>query len=223
MPGSAVLKRPWRSPRWSWCWRCVWPGSVRCQCNCAASMPLARRPGWPRVATLARPCRSLERLRRRPRGFGCEETVNWCSSRWLHVQSYCRNWLYPLRRSPSRSRDDRGSATLLAASMIAVLLCIAGTGVYLGAAMVARHRAQTTADLAALAGAARLSYGAAQACARAAAVARAMRVGDVGCVVRELDVVVTVEVPIGIAGAARAVARAGPIDTPEGGHPIHRQ
>ncbi|MEK1115545.1 pilus assembly protein TadG-related protein [Mycobacterium ulcerans] len=106
--------------------------------------------------------------------------------------------------------------------MIAVLLCIAGTGVYLGAAMVARHRAQTSADLAALAGAARLSSGAAQACARAAAVARAMRVGDVGCVVRELDVVVTVEVPIGIAGA-RAVARAGPIDTPERAHSIHRQ
>ncbi|GJO24522.1 hypothetical protein NJB1507_26450 [Mycobacterium marinum] len=94
---------------------------------------------------------------------------------------------------------------------------------YLGAAMVARHRAQTSADLAALAGAARLSSGAAQACARAAAVARAMRVGDVGCVVRELDVVVTVEVPIGIAGAARAVARAGPIDTPERAHSIHRQ
>ncbi|BBC68647.1 hypothetical protein MMRN_55430 [Mycobacterium marinum] len=50
-----------------------------------------------------------------------------------------------------------------------------------------------------------------------------MRVGDVGCVVRELDVVVTVEVPIGFAGAARAVARAGPIDTPERAHSIHRQ
>ncbi|EUA24203.1 hypothetical protein I552_3240 [Mycobacterium xenopi 3993] len=46
---------------------------------------------------------------------------------------------------------------------------------YLGSVVVARHRAQAAADLAALAAAARVSAGADVACARAGVVARRMR------------------------------------------------
>jgi secretion/DNA translocation related TadE-like protein len=97
--------------------------------------------------------------------------------------------------------------------MVAVLLSITGAGAYLGSVVVARHRAQAAADLAALAGAARLPQGAAAACARATVVGREMRVDDVRCAVDDLDVVVSVEVRVAFAGAARAAARAGPVDT----------
>ncbi len=101
--------------------------------------------------------------------------------------------------------------------MVVVLLCVTAAGAYLGSAVVARHRAQAAADLAALAAASRLPSGAAAACARAASVARAMRVDDARCEVDDLDVIVTVVVAVrmGVArrGAARAAARAGPVDT----------
>jgi secretion/DNA translocation related TadE-like protein len=95
--------------------------------------------------------------------------------------------------------------------MVVVLLSVTGGSVYLGAAVVARHRAQSAADLGALAAAARLPAGAAAACAQADAVARAMRTDPAGCVVDDLDVVVTIEVGVGRWGAARAAARAGPV------------
>ncbi|WP_341865314.1 Rv3654c family TadE-like protein [Mycobacterium scrofulaceum] len=96
----------------------------------------------------------------------------------------------------------------MAAWMVAILLCVAGAGAYLGAVVVARHRAQAAADLAALAAAARLPAGAEAACARATAVARAMRT-DASCAVDDLDVVVTVRAGV-FGGAASAAARAGP-------------
>jgi secretion/DNA translocation related TadE-like protein len=98
--------------------------------------------------------------------------------------------------------------------MMAVLLSITIGAVCVGSAVIARHRAQASADLAALAAATRLTGGAEQACARASAVARAMRTVVTQCTVDELDVVVTVDAPasfgrIGV-GSARAAARAGP-------------
>jgi secretion/DNA translocation related TadE-like protein len=101
---------------------------------------------------------------------------------------------------------------VLAAAMVAVLLCVTGAGVYIGAVVVARHRAQAAADLAALAAAARLPSGADAACARASAVARGMRVDDIGCRVDDLDVVVTARVAVPFGGVAQAAARAGPLD-----------
>jgi secretion/DNA translocation related TadE-like protein len=83
----------------------------------------------------------------------------------------------------------------------------------LGSVVVARHRAQAAADLAALAGAARLPAGKGAACNWATVVAREMRVDDAECAVQGLDVVVTVEVAVAFAGAARAAARAGPVGT----------
>jgi secretion/DNA translocation related TadE-like protein len=97
--------------------------------------------------------------------------------------------------------------------MVAVLLSIAGAGAYLGSVVVARHRAQAAADLAALAAAAALPSGAAAACSRATAVAHEMRVHDARCRVDGLDVVVTAQVAVAFAGVARAVARAGPAGT----------
>jgi secretion/DNA translocation related TadE-like protein len=97
--------------------------------------------------------------------------------------------------------------------MVAVLLCVTAVGAYVGSVVVARHRAQAAADLAALAAAARLPSGAGAACARATAVARQMRIDDVECRVDELDVVVIVGVAVVFAGVARAAARAGPGDT----------
>ncbi|MGB8388131.1 Rv3654c family TadE-like protein [Mycobacterium sp.] len=97
--------------------------------------------------------------------------------------------------------------------MVAVLLWVTGAGVCLGSAVVARHRAQAAADLAALAAAARLPSGVGAACARATAVAREMRIDDARCEVDDLDVVVTVQVVVVFAGTARAAARAGPADT----------
>ncbi|MEY8013983.1 Rv3654c family TadE-like protein [Mycobacterium sp. HUMS_12744610] len=97
--------------------------------------------------------------------------------------------------------------------MVAVVLCVTVAGAYLGAVVVARHRAQAAADLAALAAAARLPAGATAACARATAVARRMGAAAVRCEMDGLDVVVTVDVAVGLvgpAGIARAAARAGP-------------
>ncbi len=93
--------------------------------------------------------------------------------------------------------------------MIAVLLTVTVGGFYVGSAVIARHRAQAAADMAALAAAARLAEGAGSACNQASAIATAMRVDIAACEVDELDVVVTVQ-----AGRARAAARAGPVDSP---------
>ncbi|OMC14492.1 helicase [Mycolicibacter heraklionensis] len=97
--------------------------------------------------------------------------------------------------------------------MIAVLLIITGGGFVLGAAVIARHRAQAIADLAALAGASRVAAGPAEACARAKALGSRMRAGGIGCTVDGLDVVVTVAMPVPgwRLGPARAAARAGPV------------
>jgi secretion/DNA translocation related TadE-like protein len=96
--------------------------------------------------------------------------------------------------------------------MVVALLVVTGGSAYLGAAVVARHRAQAAADLAALAAAARVPAGPQTACAQANALARAMRVSTTGCTVDDLDVVVTIEVGLAVGrwGKARAAARAGP-------------
>ena len=98
--------------------------------------------------------------------------------------------------------------------MVVVLLSVTGGCACLGAAVVARHRAQAAADLAALAAAARVAAGPETACAQANSVARAMRVSTTGCTVDDLDIVVTVDVRLAVGGwgSARAAARAGPAD-----------
>ncbi|OBY29842.1 helicase [Mycolicibacter kumamotonensis] len=96
--------------------------------------------------------------------------------------------------------------------MVAVLLSLAGGGFVLGAAVIARHRAQTAADLAALAGARLVPAGAETACAQARRLAARLGAGESDCAVDGLDLVMTVAVAIPgwRIGPARATARAGP-------------
>jgi secretion/DNA translocation related TadE-like protein len=98
--------------------------------------------------------------------------------------------------------------------MMAVLLAVSTGGLYLGSAVIARHRAQAAADLASLAAAGQVADGADTACARADLVARAMRTTVTQCVIEDLDVVVTVDASVALGrfgvGPARAAARAGP-------------
>jgi secretion/DNA translocation related TadE-like protein len=113
-------------------------------------------------------------------------------------------------------RDERGSATLLAAAMIAVLVAASLGGVAVGSAVIARNRAQSVADLSALAAAGRLALGEDAACASAAAIAQRMDASIASCVVEDLDVVVNVNVAAELGrwgvGTAHAVARAGPVE-----------
>ncbi|MFG1931757.1 Rv3654c family TadE-like protein [Mycobacterium sp. NPDC048908] len=99
--------------------------------------------------------------------------------------------------------------------MMAVLLALTVGGVHVGSAVIARHRAQASADLAALAAAAHLGSGADAACARAVALARAMGTNSTRCAVDGLDVVITVEAALSLdrfgVGPARATAKAGPV------------
>lgn len=101
---------------------------------------------------------------------------------------------------------------MVAVAMVAALLSVTGAAVYLGSAVLARHRAQAAADLAALAAAERLARGAETACRWARSVAAEMHVRTTDCVADDLDVVVTVEVRLagGKWRRAHAAARAGP-------------
>lgn len=106
----------------------------------------------------------------------------------------------------------------MAAAMIGVLVTCTMAGACLGAAVIARHRAQAAADLGALAAAGALTGGPEVACAQAAAIASAMRTTVAQCRVDDLDVVVTVHAEVRLGrwgiGPATAAARAGPDETP---------
>lgn len=97
--------------------------------------------------------------------------------------------------------------------MVMVLALVAVLGLTLGSVVVARHRAQAAADLAALAAASELTAGPAAACVRAGEIATAMGASMPSCVVVELDVVVAVAVRARsrFGGLAHATARAGPV------------
>jgi secretion/DNA translocation related TadE-like protein len=216
MPVRPRWKRRSASPFWLRYSCCAWPASQRCRCRFAVSTRPARRPGWPRVVTSDRPLRRPAGSRPAAPLSSCTGTAD-SSSRPSLPGRICYPCCTSRRPGCRRSnrRDERGSATVVAAAMVVVLLSVTGGCACLGAAVVARHRAQSAADLAALAAAARVPAGAESACAQAGAVARAMRADPAGCAVDDLDVVVTVEVGLAVGrwGTARAAARAGPADT----------
>jgi secretion/DNA translocation related TadE-like protein len=125
--------------------------------------------------------------------------------------------------SPSRPKQyrvlsppgsERGSATIVAASMMVAVLAVTVGAVHVGSAVVARHRAQAAADMAAVAAATIMPVGPGAACERASAVARAMSTTVTACDTDSLDVTVTVGAPLALTawgvGPAHAVARAGP-------------
>ena len=121
---------------------------------------------------------------------------------------------------PARSaRADRGSASVCSLAVGLVLLGAGLAGAMVGAAHVARHQAQSAADLGALAGAGRAWAGPAAACDRAAEIVTANQARLSGCWVDGLDVTVTVEVTpaAGLQGVATAWARAGPLRADDSG------
>ncbi|GGK60604.1 Rv3654c family TadE-like protein [Nocardia camponoti] len=116
----------------------------------------------------------------------------------------------------TRWDNDTGSATVFACLALAALIALTLLVSQVGAGVVARHRAQSAADLAALSAAAVLVDGADAACAKAEAIAREAGARVVECVVADWDVRinVTANVTLGVFGARliAAAARAGPVD-----------
>ncbi|RSD19576.1 Rv3654c family TadE-like protein [Amycolatopsis eburnea] len=114
-------------------------------------------------------------------------------------------------------RSDRGAATIWTALAVAALTGVTTLGIWLGAATIARHRAEAAADLAALAAASHAAEGPVQACERARWVTDRMGVKLLTCRWQRLDALIEVESPTGgLAGlpGPAARARAGPTARP---------
>ncbi|MGQ4600891.1 Rv3654c family TadE-like protein [Nocardia sp. R6R-6] len=115
-----------------------------------------------------------------------------------------------------RTSGEHGVATVFACSGLVALISVTLLIAQVGAVVVARHRAQAAADMAALAAASALVQGVNVACAEAGEVARRMGTRIRDCTAAEWDVSVTVEanVPIGLYRdrSVRAIARAGPAE-----------
>lgn len=113
--------------------------------------------------------------------------------------------------------DDRGAASVLASFAILTLLVVAALIVQVGSVVATRHKAQSAADLAALAAAGALDRGNPSACAAAETIARRMAVDVDECVVEEWDAIVTVSARVELSTfgmkEVRAVARAGPVES----------
>nr|WP_280477904.1 Rv3654c family TadE-like protein [Nocardia asiatica] len=113
-------------------------------------------------------------------------------------------------------RSEDGLATVFACLALVALIWATLLIAQVGCVVVARHRAQAAADLAALAAAGALVEGADTACDEAGELARRMGTRIRACTTSEWDVTVTVErnVPIGLYGVriVRASARAGPVE-----------
>ena len=108
---------------------------------------------------------------------------------------------------------DRGSVTVLVAAACAALVGVLVLGLYLAAAIIARHRAESAADLAALAGAGAQARTEGEACVVAAGFARANGAELATCEPLGWDIRVTVSVRVDlgpVSGSALGRARAGP-------------
>jgi secretion/DNA translocation related TadE-like protein len=118
---------------------------------------------------------------------------------------------------------DAGAATIWLVSLLCLVGLAATAALGVAGAIAARHRAESAADLAALAAAGRLLLDPGEACAEAAAIASAQGATLHSCAIRadaqEDSVVVEVSVPSpsGLVPGlppARARARAGPVTAP---------
>jgi secretion/DNA translocation related TadE-like protein len=114
------------------------------------------------------------------------------------------------------SDRERGSATVWVLALAGVLAVVGAAAVLVGAAVAARHRAGSAADLAALAAAGRAVVGDPDACAAATRVARGNGARLVTCTIEQGAVVaVTVAVPVRLGPVGRyeatGRARAGPV------------
>ena len=119
----------------------------------------------------------------------------------------------PGRLGREGASSQRGSASLLVVSLAGVVMLVGLAAAFVTATAAAHRRAQSAADLAALAGAVTLQRGE-DACAGAAVVARGNDADLLGCEVLGDDVRVAVRVPSPeVAGHGWEVvgrARAGP-------------
>jgi secretion/DNA translocation related TadE-like protein len=117
-----------------------------------------------------------------------------------------------VERSP-----DSGAATIWTALAVAALTGVVLLGCWLGAAVIARHRAEAAADLGALAAASHAAEGPARACDRARWVADRLGATLLTCRWQRLDALVEVQIPhsafAGLPGPS-ARARAGPAEQP---------
>ncbi|SDQ74180.1 Rv3654c family TadE-like protein [Thermostaphylospora chromogena] len=127
------------------------------------------------------------------------------------------------RGSPGRSGSvgwsesaERGSATVWAVALMALLMAVAVVFTYAGMARVARHRAQSAADLSALAAARLAVEGEERACSAARSLARMNRSALDHCSVREsvaeVEVTVRFAPPVVPERLIHARARAGPVE-----------
>jgi secretion/DNA translocation related TadE-like protein len=113
----------------------------------------------------------------------------------------------------SRPREEDGYSTVITLGFIAVLLMITGVLAAAGTVVVARHRAEAVADVAALSAAQHARQGVVAACLAAGLLVREHHAQLVSCRLDGLDAVVVVGVrPPGRAGdlgTVRGRARAG--------------
>ncbi|MGB3699460.1 MAG: Rv3654c family TadE-like protein [Gordonia sp. (in: high G+C Gram-positive bacteria)] len=131
---------------------------------------------------------------------------------------WCGSLRAQLRRGSRRSANEDGFSTVAGAAVIAALAVLLVAVLYIGGAVVARHRAQSAADLAALAGASVQVSGSGEGCEQARRLAArqegAPRV--VECTVDGDDVQLRVAVTIRLGRwgvrEATALARAGPVE-----------
>jgi secretion/DNA translocation related TadE-like protein len=111
---------------------------------------------------------------------------------------------------------DRGSVTIWAAALAGLIWLGSSTALLYGSAVAARHRAETAADLAALAGAVHVPDGQASACAIGTQIAVRNGGSVRGCEVvgGEVEVLVSRQISLGGLGAFTTVARAraGPVE-----------
>ncbi|MFI7055134.1 Rv3654c family TadE-like protein [Streptosporangium canum] len=112
---------------------------------------------------------------------------------------------------------DRGAATIWVAGLMALVFAVTATLVFAGTARVARHRAQSAADLSALA-AARLAFAAPErGCAEASSLAEGNGAMITRCFI-DGDGIADVQVAVGLSlpvlgdRTIMANARAGPVD-----------
>jgi secretion/DNA translocation related TadE-like protein len=112
---------------------------------------------------------------------------------------------------------DSGVATIWTAMAVAAITGVAVLGIWLGAVIIARHHAESAADLGALAAASHASEGPERACGRARWVADRMGVTLLTCRWQRLDALIEVKAPsspfAGLPGPS-ARARAGPAGEP---------
>jgi secretion/DNA translocation related TadE-like protein len=107
--------------------------------------------------------------------------------------------------------NDRGSATIWAAWAIAALAALGGLVLTIGSVASARHRANSAADLSALAAAAYGPWGEEHACGLARWVTDRMAVRLVVCQMSGWEAHVEVRAAVSGLGEITARARAGPV------------